>query len=271
MIPRREGIQYPAVLWIIQYSPCCFIRCWVWTSYKWVLCQKQLARAGTRNYIPQYLWDVITCPCPETCWNIPIQFTPRLIQQVDNESYCGLVECCLSISSRVASLVLGQSYDCHCASEATLKDKSKCLYHTIPINHEKVRVLLITPISQFSKKYFKKITLMCIHGKYSVYEIFSVLCWFKWNMKWFSPHNDSVLQQIGHSYYEQWVKLNRLNGWLIRPDLINTMRPKLNGNHFENNIFNFISVRENIPILIQISMKFDSMCQHASIGMDNGL
>ena len=29
-----------------------------------VLCQKQLSRAGTSNYIPQILWDVITCPCP---------------------------------------------------------------------------------------------------------------------------------------------------------------------------------------------------------------
>ena len=26
--------------------------------------QKQLSRAGTSNYIPQYPWDVITCPCP---------------------------------------------------------------------------------------------------------------------------------------------------------------------------------------------------------------
>ena len=29
-----------------------------------VLCQKQVSRAGTSNYIPHYLWDVITCPCP---------------------------------------------------------------------------------------------------------------------------------------------------------------------------------------------------------------
>ena len=28
-----------------------------------VLCQKQVSRAGTSNYIPQKLWDVITCPC----------------------------------------------------------------------------------------------------------------------------------------------------------------------------------------------------------------
>ena len=29
-----------------------------------VLCQKQVSRALTSNYIPHYLWDVITCPCP---------------------------------------------------------------------------------------------------------------------------------------------------------------------------------------------------------------
>ena len=33
--------------------------------HKWgVLCQKQVPRAGASNYIPQYLWDAITCPCP---------------------------------------------------------------------------------------------------------------------------------------------------------------------------------------------------------------
>ena len=26
--------------------------------------KKQVSRAGSSNYIPQYLWDVITCPCP---------------------------------------------------------------------------------------------------------------------------------------------------------------------------------------------------------------
>ena len=26
--------------------------------------QKHVSRAGTSNYIPQILWDVITCPCP---------------------------------------------------------------------------------------------------------------------------------------------------------------------------------------------------------------
>ena len=31
-----------------------------------VLWQKQVSRARTCNYIPQYLWGVITCPCPWT-------------------------------------------------------------------------------------------------------------------------------------------------------------------------------------------------------------
>ena len=29
-----------------------------------LVCQKQVSRAGTSNYIPQHLWDVITCLCP---------------------------------------------------------------------------------------------------------------------------------------------------------------------------------------------------------------
>ena len=29
-----------------------------------VVRQKQVSRAATSNYIPQCLWDVITCPCP---------------------------------------------------------------------------------------------------------------------------------------------------------------------------------------------------------------
>ena len=34
------------------------------TSHKGFVCQKQVSRAGTNSYIAQYLWDVITCPCP---------------------------------------------------------------------------------------------------------------------------------------------------------------------------------------------------------------
>ena len=29
-----------------------------------LVCQKQVSRTGASNYIPQILWDVITCPCP---------------------------------------------------------------------------------------------------------------------------------------------------------------------------------------------------------------
>ena len=43
---------------------------WDYDKHKliWRLgCQKQVSRAGTSNYIPQYLWDLITCPWP---WNL---------------------------------------------------------------------------------------------------------------------------------------------------------------------------------------------------------
>ena len=33
---------------------------WYWG----MLCQQLVLRAGISNYIPQYLWDVITFPCP---------------------------------------------------------------------------------------------------------------------------------------------------------------------------------------------------------------
>ena len=29
-----------------------------------LVCQNRVTRTETSNYIPQYLWDVITCPCP---------------------------------------------------------------------------------------------------------------------------------------------------------------------------------------------------------------
>ena len=34
--------------------------CYIWG----LLCQEQVSRAWTCNYIPQYLWDVIIYPCP---------------------------------------------------------------------------------------------------------------------------------------------------------------------------------------------------------------
>ena len=39
--------------------------------------QNPVSRAGTSNYIPQYLWDVITCPCPRYLL-LPHQFSCAL-------------------------------------------------------------------------------------------------------------------------------------------------------------------------------------------------
>ena len=40
-------------------------------------CQKQASRAGTSNYIPQILWDVITCPYP---WYLLLPLTSSYIE-----------------------------------------------------------------------------------------------------------------------------------------------------------------------------------------------
>ena len=32
--------------------------------WAWMLCQEQVSRAGTSNYITSIMWDVITCPYP---------------------------------------------------------------------------------------------------------------------------------------------------------------------------------------------------------------
>ena len=60
------------------YSISVFLQHGINWPYKWeVLFQKQVSRAGTSNYIPRILWDVITCPCPwylllaQHSWNIP--------------------------------------------------------------------------------------------------------------------------------------------------------------------------------------------------------
>ena len=44
-----------------------YVKRWNWYIYIYIsglLCQKQVSRAGTSNYIPQFLWDVITRPWP---------------------------------------------------------------------------------------------------------------------------------------------------------------------------------------------------------------
>ena len=51
--------------------------------------EQQVTRAGTSNYIPQYLWDVITCPCPwylllaQHSWCVgTTKHVPRCVQQL---------------------------------------------------------------------------------------------------------------------------------------------------------------------------------------------
>ena len=46
------------------------------TANWWVGCKKQVSRTGTSNYIPQHLWDVITCPCP---WYLPLAHRSMII------------------------------------------------------------------------------------------------------------------------------------------------------------------------------------------------
>ena len=52
--------------------------------YAWciseVLLQKQVSMAGTSNYIPQILWDVITCPCP---WYLPLVQYPSYATRIN--------------------------------------------------------------------------------------------------------------------------------------------------------------------------------------------
>ena len=43
-----------------------------------LVCQKQLSRAGLGNYIPQILWDVITCPYP---WYLLLSYESSIARQ----------------------------------------------------------------------------------------------------------------------------------------------------------------------------------------------
>ena len=63
------------IVWDISYHMLHAVTCGV-------LCQKQVSRAGSSNYIAQHLWDVITCCCP---WYIlPAQHYPLLSVMPDD-------------------------------------------------------------------------------------------------------------------------------------------------------------------------------------------
>ena len=51
----KQRVYYIGMLMYVAYV----------TVLNWgVFCQKQVTRARTSNYIPQYQWNVINCPCP---------------------------------------------------------------------------------------------------------------------------------------------------------------------------------------------------------------
>ena len=72
-----------------------------------VLPKKQVPGAGTSNYIPQYLWDVITYSCP--WYQIYVLYTPRIIMHMISTSFGD------DATSHMWSV----------ASEADIKDRDK--------------------------------------------------------------------------------------------------------------------------------------------------
>ena len=63
--PPTKVIPYLSLIWdLFSSNLCSMFVLDVLYAISGVLCQKQVSRAGTCNYIPQILWGVITCPCP---------------------------------------------------------------------------------------------------------------------------------------------------------------------------------------------------------------
>ena len=56
------------------------------------MCQKQVSKAWTSNYIPQYLWDVIICPCPR-CLPQDLQDVGWLYQQTNSCAVVFVIDC----------------------------------------------------------------------------------------------------------------------------------------------------------------------------------
>ena len=55
-----------------------------------MLYQKQVSRAGTSDYIPQYLWDVITCHCRDTSFRRARSRHQGQGQVITSHSICGM-------------------------------------------------------------------------------------------------------------------------------------------------------------------------------------
>ena len=78
-------------------------------DYKYgVLCQEQVSRAGSSNYIPQYLWDVITYPCP---WCLLLaQHSPNISDNFFESSFQKKTSCSFlpQVSSNTVMLSAGK-------------------------------------------------------------------------------------------------------------------------------------------------------------------
>ena len=63
-------------------------------------------------------------------------------------------------------------------------------------------------------------------------------------------------RQATSHYLSQWWPRSLSPYGIVRPQWVNTLRPKQDGHHFPNDIFKCIFLNENASILIKISMKF---------------
>ena len=158
----------------------------------------------------------------------------------------------LSIFFRIASLALGQSYDCPSASEVTLKDMGKIVEHLSRIEHNKALT-------------------MCVIFGMCIYQNIGVNCYFvSQYMIWHSQllSIDTKILFINNETIHQWrnsidIYLRQIHrrylslqslqlDWKL---LIQKLHSSLPG----TSNFKCICVNKNIGILIQISLRFVPM------------
>ena len=75
----------------VEYTLEAIFLCGHISYHSGMLCQKQVSRAGTSNYIPHMLWDLITCPCP---WCLLLaQHSSGVVRQIqftNKHDWCGI-------------------------------------------------------------------------------------------------------------------------------------------------------------------------------------
>ena len=84
--------------------------------YIWgLVCQKQVSRAWTSNYIPYYLWDVITCPCPSFISASGTHFTNdfSITIQIRWKFHLALIQVLVIISQQNLAHATTAQLSCH--------------------------------------------------------------------------------------------------------------------------------------------------------------